>query len=88
VTNSFKSYIRTEHGIKYEKIVVFKNGILKKRSRKSDCFFLKIGIENKIVISYLRIHGFAHGLRFVLESISKTSNSGLHFLFIRVGAEK
>tara|TARA_Y100000766_G_scaffold284205_1_gene301943 strand:- start:247 stop:1452 length:1206 start_codon:yes stop_codon:yes gene_type:complete len=93
VTDSFKKYIIKEHGIKYEKIGVFKNGVLinnfKKTDREKIINFKKtLGIENKIVISYLGTHGLAHGLRFILESISKISNPRLHFLFIGNGAEK
>ena len=93
VTDSFKKYIITEHGIKHEKIGVFKNGVLinnfKKTDREKVINFKKtLGIENKIVISYLGTHGLAHGLRFILESISKISNPELHFLFIGNGAEK
>ena len=47
-----------------------------------------LGLKNKIVISYLGTHGLAHGLKFILESISKISNPDLHFLFIGDGAEK
>jgi len=47
-----------------------------------------LGLKNKIVISYIGTHGLAHGLDFILESISKISNPDLHFLFIGDGAEK
>ena len=47
-----------------------------------------LGLKNKIIISYLGTHGLAHGLKFILESISKISNPDLHFLFIGDGAEK
>ena len=47
-----------------------------------------LGLKNKIVISYLGTHGLAHGLKFILESISKISNPDIHFLFIGDGAEK
>ena len=93
VTNSFKNYLITEHQITPEKIGVFKNGIIinnLKKPKLNDVIALKesLGLENKIVISYIGTHGLAHGLRFILESISKISNPDLHFLFIGDGAEK
>ncbi len=93
VTNSFKNYLITEHQITPEKIGVFKNGIIinnLKKPKLNDVIALKesLGLENKIVISYIGTHGLAHGLKFILESISKISNPDLHFLFIGDGAEK
>ena len=93
VTNSFKKYIINEHQIKPEKVGVFKNGVITnnlKKPKSNDVRSLKesLGLESKIVISYLGTHGLAHGLEFILESISKISNPDLHFLFIGDGAEK
>ena len=93
VTDSFKKYIIKEHQIKPEKIGVFKNGVLIsnfKTPKPNDVMTLKesLGLEDKIVISYIGTHGLAHGLKFILESISKRSNPDLHFLFIGDGAEK
>ena len=93
VTNSFKKYIITEHGIKPEKVGVFKNGVLVsnfKKPKLNNVIALKdsLGLQNKIIISYIGTHGLAHGLKFILESISKISNPDLHFLFIGDGAEK
>jgi len=93
VTDSFKKYIIKEHQIKPEKIGVFKNGVLIsnfKKPKPNDVLTLKesLGLKNKIIISYLGTHGLAHGLKFILESISKISNPDLHFLFIGDGAEK
>ena len=93
VTDSFKKYIIKEHQIKPKKVGVFKNGVLVSNfqiSNSNEVFNLKksLGLENKTIISYLGTHGLAHGLRFVLESISKISDPELHFLFIGDGAEK
>ena len=93
VTNSFKNYLITEHQITPEKIGVFKNGIIinnLKKPKLNDVIALKesLGLVNKIVISYIGTHGLAHGLKFILESISKISNPYLHFLFIGDGAER
>ena len=93
VTDSFKKYLIKDHQITPEKVGVFKNGVLIsnfKKPKPNDVMTLKesLGLKNKIVISYLGTHGLAHGLKFILESISKISNPDLHFLFIGDGAEK
>ena len=93
VTDSFKKYVIKDHQITPEKVGVFKNGVLIsnfKKTKPNDLMTLKesLGLKNKIVISYLGTHGLAHGLKFILESISKISNPDLHFLFIGDGAEK
>lgn len=93
VTDSFKKYVIKDHQITPEKVGVFKNGVLIsnfKKPKPNDLMTLKesLGLKNKIVISYLGTHGLAHGLKFILESISKISNPDLHFLFIGDGAEK
>ncbi|MDB4325461.1 glycosyltransferase family 4 protein [Flavobacteriaceae bacterium] len=93
VTDSFKKYIIKEHQIKPEKIGIFKNGVLVsnfKKPKLNNVIALKdsLGLQNKIIISYIGTHGLAHGLKFILESISKISNPDLHFLFIGDGAEK
>ena len=93
VTDSFKKYVIKEHQIKPEKVGVFKNGVLVsnfKKPKLNDVIAIKdsLGLQNKTIISYLGTHGLAHGLKFILKSISKISNPNLHFLFIGDGAEK
>jgi len=93
VTDSFKKYLIEKHQINQDKVGVFKNGVLVsnfKKPKPNDVLTLKesLGLKNKIIISYIGTHGLAHGLEFVLESISKISNPDLHFLFIGDGAEK
>ena len=93
VTDSFKKYVIKDHQINPEKVGVFKNGVIAnnlKKPRSNDVFALKksLDLENKVVISYIGTHGLAHGLEFILESISKISNPDLHFLFVGDGAEK
>jgi glycosyltransferase involved in cell wall biosynthesis len=93
VTDSFKKYIIKDHQIIPEKVGVFKNGVLtsnfkKPKSNAVVALRESLGLENKILITYLGTHGLAHGLKFILESISKISNPDLHFLFIGDGAEK
>jgi len=93
VTDSFKRYLISEHEIRSEKIGVFKNGVLIDNFKNSEPFEVislktTLGIENKIVVSYIGTHGLAHGLKFILDSIAKVSNPKLHFLFIGDGSEK
>ncbi|MDB0069459.1 glycosyltransferase family 4 protein [Flavobacteriaceae bacterium] len=93
VTDSFKKYLIEKHQINQDKVGVFKNGVITnnlKKPKPNDVMTLKesLGLENKIIISYLGTHGLAHGLKFILESISKISNPDLHFLFIGDGVEK
>ena len=93
VTNSFKKYIIREHEIKPKKVGVFTNGVIAnnlKNPKPNDVITLKesMGLKNKIVISYMGTHGLAHGLEFILQSISKIKDSKYHFLFVGDGAEK
>jgi glycosyltransferase involved in cell wall biosynthesis len=93
VTDSFEKYLIEKHQIKPEKLGVYKNGVLVsnfKKPKLNDVIALKdsLGLQNKTIISYVGTHGLAHGLKFILESISKISNPDLHFLFIGDGAEK
>jgi len=93
VTDSFKKYIIKEHQIKPEKVGVFKNGVITnnlKKQKPNNVITLKesLGLKNKIIISYMGTHGLAHGLEFILQSISKIKDSKYHFLFVGDGAEK
>lgn len=93
VTDSFKKYLINQHNIEEDKIGVFKNGInlkLIKRLSTNDVDNLrqKLGLTDKIIISYIGTHGLAHALDFILSSIQKIKNSKIHFLFIGDGAEK
>ena len=93
VTDSFKKYVIKDHQIIPKKVGVFKNGVLIsnfKKPKPNALVALKesLGLKNKIIISYLGTHGLAHGLKFILESISKIPNPDIHFLFIGDGAEK
>ena len=93
VTDSFKKYLVKTHQIKAKKVGVFKNGVITnnlKKPKSNDMLSLKesLGLKNKIVISYMGTHGLAHGLEFILESISKIKDSKYHFLFVGDGAEK
>ena len=93
VTDSFKKYLIEKHQINQDKVGVFKNGVLVSNFKSPEANVVtalkkSIGLQNKTIVSYIGTHGLAHGLEFILESISKISNPDLHFLFIGDGAEK
>ena len=93
VTNSFKKYLINQHNIDENKIGIFKNGInieMINKQKSINVYDLKqkLGLKNKIVISYIGTHGLAHALTFILNSIQKINNPKIHFLFIGDGAEK
>lgn len=93
VTDSFKKYLINQHNIEEDKIGVFKNGInieiiKKQKSINVKDIKQKLGLTDKIIISYIGTHGLAHALDFILSSIQKIKNSNIHFLFIGDGAEK
>ena len=93
LTDSFKKYLINQHNIEEAKIGVFKNGINLKLIKSLsindvDKLKQKLGLTDKIIISYIGTHGLAHALKFILSSIQKIKNSNIHFLFIGDGAEK
>ena len=93
VTDSFKKYLIKEHQINQEKIGVFKNGVIISNFKSPELNAVEslkasLGLKSKIIISYIGTHGLAHGLKFILDSISKISDSKIHFLFMGDGAEK
>lgn len=93
VTNSFKNYLVNDHKINSSKIGIFKNGINLKNLKyinPNDSRIIKerLGLNNKIIISYIGTHGLAHALKFIIDSIQKVKNMKLHFLFIGDGAQK
>lgn len=93
VTDSFKEYLMHSHEIEGNKIGVYKNGVISDKyinPQEDDLYELKtlLDIREKIIISYIGTHGLAHGLKFILECISKIEDSKYHFLFIGDGAEK
>lgn len=92
VTDSFKNKI-IEKGIPSSKIFVHKNGAnlnLYKPIEKNKQLESELKLVKKKVFAYIGTHGMAHGLDFVLNSISKLqfTHPDIHFLFIGDGAEK
>lgn len=93
VTDSFKKYLIEKNSIPSNKVGVFKNGVLTNNFKKVDSESLLrlrklLGLENKIIISFIGTHGLAHGLRFILDSISTIKDNKYHFLFVGDGSEK
>jgi len=90
VTDSFKSNL-IKRGIEPKKIEVITNGAnleLFKPRAKSKGLLRELNLEDKFIVGYIGTHGLAHGLDFILNSISKIDSSNLHFLFIGDGAKK
>lgn len=92
VTDAFKARI-IEKGISPEKIDVFKNGAnleLYKPIEKDSLLLEELQLKNKKVIAYVGTHGMAHGLDFILNSITEIQHEHpeIHFLFIGDGAER
>ena len=72
---------------------MFKNGVIISNFKSPELNAVEslkasLGLKSKIIISYIGTHGLAHGLKFILDSISKISDSKIHFLFMGDGAEK
>mgnify|MGYP001185609546 CR=1 FL=1 len=93
VTDSFKKYLINHHNIKEGKIGVFKNGINLKLTKSLSTIAVnnlkqKLGLTDKIIISYIGTHGLAHALKFILNSTQEINNPKIYFLFIGDGAEK
>lgn len=93
VTDSFEKYLNEKHNIACDKVGVFKNGLSKEflgAHNFHNALRLKrrLGLEDKIVVSYIGTHGMAHALKFILKCSQKVENKKIHFLFIGDGAEK
>ena len=90
VTEEFKKNL-VKRGIDASKIEVVMNGANRTLFfyREKDLSLQeKLGLKDKFVISYIGTHGMAHGLDFIIKSISKITDKDIHFLFIGDGAEK
>ena len=93
VTDSFKEYLIDNHKIAAEKIGVFKNGVrsnFSKHHNSQNVSILRerLGLEDKVVVSYIGTHGMAHALDFILRCTQKVEDENIHFIFVGDGAEK
>lgn len=92
LTESFKHKFISIHKINRKKIGVFKNGIDKSSiiidPLKIEKIKKELKIDNKIVISYVGTIGMAHGLDFIVNSISKLKNLNIKLIIIGEGSER
>lgn len=92
VTDAFKVNI-IKKGVAQEKISVYKNGAnldIYSPMKKQVNLVNELILKDKFVFGYIGTHGMAHGLGFILNSISKLQGDypNFHFLFIGDGAER
>ncbi|MDA8687057.1 glycosyltransferase family 4 protein [Schleiferiaceae bacterium] len=93
VTDTFKRKIAAR-GIDESKIDVHKNGVIldlyEPRTKDNELMEANPQFHGKKVFAYIGTLGMAHGLSFILNSLSKLQESlpQAHFLFIGEGAEK
>lgn len=90
VTDTFKKTIIGK-GINGDKIEVVKNGAnleLFQPKEKNYEIVNQLNLQDKFVIGYIGTHGMAHSLDFIVNAISKVTDTELHFLFVGDGAVK
>ncbi|RJR14942.1 MAG: glycosyltransferase WbuB [Nitrospiraceae bacterium] len=90
LTDAFKRNL-VSRGIDPDKIRVIPNGSnleLFYPRKKNQEISARLGLDGKFVIGYIGTHGMAHGLEFIVNSISKISDPTIHFIFIGDGARK
>ena len=90
LTEAFKSNL-IKRGIDSGKIEVVTNGSnvdLFFPREKDHTLLQALNLENKFIIGYIGTHGMAHGLDFIVQSISKIDDPNIHFLFIGDGSRK
>jgi glycosyltransferase involved in cell wall biosynthesis len=90
VTDSFRTNL-IGRGVEADKIFVIKNGVdlsVFHPAPKDRALMGRLGIPDKYVVGYVGTHGLAHSLDFIVQSIHKLNDEGLHFVFIGDGAEK
>jgi len=93
VTPAFKEYICRQYGIVGEKISVVPNGVesdLFSPSTDRDGLRTKLGLDGKLVISYIGTIGMAHDLDTILEAarVCAETMPEVTFLIAGEGAEK
>jgi len=90
VTDAFKTNL-INRGIDKEKIEVVTNGSnmeLFMPREKDEMLLNELGLTGKFIVGYIGTHGMAHSLDFIMNSILKINDEGIHFLFIGDGAMK
>ena len=90
VTDAFKKNL-IQREIPFGKIDVIPNGCNTElfSPRETDIDLKKdLGLEGKIVLGYIRTHGMAHGLEFIIRSFKKLDLQKYSLLLIGDGAEK
>ena len=90
VTDAFKANL-ISRGIDAEKIDVVTNGSnmeLFAPRPKDEALVEELGLEGKFVVGYIGTHGMAHSLDFIVRSLARVSDPGIHFLFVGDGAVK
>jgi glycosyltransferase involved in cell wall biosynthesis len=93
VTSAFRDYLIERWQVPPEKISVVENGVdtAQFTLREPDQNLKrKLGIEGKVVVSYIGTLGMAHGLETLLDAASmlKTRTPEVVFLIVGEGAEK
>ena len=93
VTDSFKEHLIANHNIAPKKIGVFKNGVRSNFSKNYNSQNVsvlrnRLGLKNKVVVSYIGTHGMAHALDFILRCTQKVEDENIHFIFVGDGAKK
>ena len=91
VTRSSRDVL-IERGVSPDKIIVITNGIdmsVFTPGPPSKELRLRLGVEHKIVVSYIGTVGMAHGLQLLLDAASRCRSSlpDVQFLIVGTGAE-
>ena len=90
VTKGLKENL-SHRGINADKIDIVTNGanleLFIPRPKNHD-ILVSLGLEDKFIFGYIGTHGLAHGLEFIIDSITEIKDERIHFLFIGTGAKK
>lgn len=92
VTPAFKEYLVQHLQVRPEKISVVENGVEAELfcPRAESNLRVRLGAEEKFVVSYIGTMGNAHGLQTLVEAAAQLQNTAPNILFLLVGegAEK
>ncbi|WP_417449438.1 glycosyltransferase family 4 protein [Kordiimonas sp.] len=90
VTDAFRDRL-IDYGVAPEKITVVTNGVDKSvfpvRAPDEDLLD-SLGLKGKFILGYVGTHGMAHGLDFVVQTLSEIDDSDVHLLCVGDGAAK